>query len=65
MAVSDEDITMVVIWPSFREIIGPWVWANVVRVWWGLWPSWRRFPIMGRPRGPGGSGSLSFERRRK
>ena len=41
--------------PSLRDIRGPYVLERVVSDWWGLSPNSRRFPMMGRGRGPGGS----------
>lgn len=47
-------MTMVVSWPSWRVIIGPWILASLERDLWGLSPILRRFPIMGNGVGPGG-----------
>lgn len=52
--MSAEEITMVVTWPNFSVIIGPCLLDNWAREWWGLLPSSKRFPIMGRGDGPGG-----------
>lgn len=32
LAVSEEDMTMVVIWPSLRVMMGPWVLERVAKV---------------------------------
>ena len=53
-AVSGEEMTMVVLLPSLRDIRGPYVLERVVSDCWGLSPNSRRFPMMGRGRGSGG-----------
>ena len=50
-----EEMTIVVTWPSFSLIIGPWTLARLARDMWGLSPRSKRFPITGKGFGPGGS----------
>lgn len=53
--MAGEETTTVVIWPSFRLMIGPWDLARLVRDLWGLSPRARRLPMSGSGFGPGGS----------
>lgn len=55
-AALEEEMTMVVVLPSFKDITGPYVLERDVSVLWGLLPKSRRFPMIGRGRGPGGGG---------
>lgn len=55
LAASGEDITTVVNLPSFKLIIGPYVFEKTASERWGLKPSWNMFPTSGSPGGPGGS----------
>ena len=50
-----EEMTIVVTWPSFRLIMGPWTSESFAKDLWGLSPSSKRFPINGKGFGPGGS----------
>jgi len=52
--VAGEEATTTVTEPRRRDMIGPWVWAREERAQCGLGPSWWRFPIIGKPVGPGG-----------
>lgn len=54
LAKADEEITTVVIRPSFKLMIGPWVFASSASDLWGLSPSFRRLPTTGSGAGPGG-----------
>lgn len=55
MAVSDEDMTIVLMRPNFRCMIGPYILARVDRDLWGWSPSLCKFPMTGKGTGPGGS----------
>ena len=48
-------MTIVVTLPSFSVIIGPWALASLVRDLWGWSPSSKRFPMIRKGFGPGGS----------
>ena len=54
MAKFDEVMTIVVVWPSFRVMIGPYILASSARDLWGWSPSLWRFPMIGSGTGPGG-----------
>lgn len=55
MAVSDEDMTTVLIRPNFRCMIGPYILARADRDLWGWSPSLCKLPMTGKGTGPGGS----------
>lgn len=59
LAISGEDTTMVESAPSFMCMRGPYWCESFVRPWWGIAPSWCKFPIRGSFGGPGGN--LEFE----
>ena len=54
-AIPAEETTIVVTWPSFTLITGPWTLESFVRDLWGLSPTSKRFSINGKGFGPGGS----------
>nr|GMD49969.1 fanconi-associated nuclease 1 homolog isoform X7 [Ipomoea batatas] len=54
-AAAGEEITTVGTLPSFKNIMGPYFLDSSFRDRCGRVPSMWRFPMMGRPRGPGGS----------
>lgn len=55
LAASGVEATTLVMRPSRMVISGPCFLERLARDSWGLGPSSRRLPMIGRPRGPGGS----------
>lgn len=55
LAISGDERTMVVLLPSLSDIKGPYCLESMARERWGLLPTFKRFPMIGKGYGPGGS----------